>query len=367
MEAAIISFTSCGIGLSARVAKICELNDCHAHVFTAKKGYGAADGDAVKATPVTGSLREWTGTQFDKREILIFIGACGIAVRSIAPFIRDKSTDPGVIVIDDMGKMVVSLLSGHLGGANFWTRVLAGALCAVPVITTSSDNHGYMALDIFAKKNGLFIDDMDALKRIEAAQLEGADVGMFVDKGARVEGRVPKNFCPNEVHTYNVIISIFDIKGKRSAFGASREAQKGADGRVDLALIPKAASIGVGCVRGKTCGEIGKFIKNMLKEEGIYFESISDIATIDIKKNEDGLIEFAKSCNVPIRFYGADELKDVKGSRAHSDFVLSKTGVDNVCERAALADGEKTLIAEKRTGAGVAAAVAAGKWRITFE
>lgn len=104
-------------------------------------------------------LQAWCETVFEQSEVLIFIGACGIAVRTIAPFLDSKYTDPAVLVADEQGGHVISLLSGHLGGANAWTQFLAEGLQADPVITTASDVNGRLAVDVWAVRHGLQITD----------------------------------------------------------------------------------------------------------------------------------------------------------------------------------------------------------------
>lgn len=120
------------------------------------------------AKPIDSSLRDWTGRRFAQSDAIIFIGACGIAVRSIAPFVSSKKTDPAVVVIDEQGKFAISLLSGHIGGANELTEEISNLLHATPVITTATDINNKFAVDVFAKTNGCYISDMTMAKEISA-------------------------------------------------------------------------------------------------------------------------------------------------------------------------------------------------------
>lgn len=130
--------------------------------------------------PISVSTSQWAGEQFRTgKEGVIFVGACGIAVRSIAPYIAGKKTDPAVLVIDECGKFVIALLSGHLGGANELALRCAGYLKAVPVVTTATDLHSRFAVDVFAKKNGCAIFHMKAAKEASAALLAGENVGFY--------------------------------------------------------------------------------------------------------------------------------------------------------------------------------------------
>ncbi len=125
------------------------------------------------------STKEWAGKQFESADGIIFIGATGIAVRSIAPYVASKKTDPAVLVTDECGKFVISLLSGHLGGANELALQAAEALHAVPIVTTATDLEGKFAVDVFAKKNNCHIFRMKEAKEVSAALLAGEKVGFY--------------------------------------------------------------------------------------------------------------------------------------------------------------------------------------------
>ena len=123
------------------------------------------------------STSAWAGEKFSDSDALIFIGATGIAVRSIAPYVASKKSDPAVLVVDECGKFVISLLSGHLGGANELALKTAEILEAIPVVTTATDLHHRFAVDVFAKKNHLYFTEREAAKQISAAVLDGKQVG----------------------------------------------------------------------------------------------------------------------------------------------------------------------------------------------
>ena len=131
----------------------------------------------TKSRYLPGSVKEscveWTRVQFESADCVIFIGAAGIAVRSIAPFVQSKKRDPAVLVTDECGKFVISLLSGHLGGANELAYVAAAILQAIPVVTTATDIEGKFAVDVFAKKNNCHIFHMKEAKEVSAALLAG--------------------------------------------------------------------------------------------------------------------------------------------------------------------------------------------------
>lgn len=364
LKVSIISFTRYGAGLSLRLKDICIGNNCIVNVYTAKSDI-SCDG----IVNITCTLKEWTGIHFKEDDIIIFTGACGIAVRSIAPFVESKCSDPAVIVIDDMGGNVISLLSGHLGRANEWTRIIAAGINANPVITTSSDIHKKIAIDLFAAQNNLYIDNMETAKKIQAAVIEGKNIMVYCD--AEIKGNIPGNFYINKVPVssvcnntgnnsiYAIVISPFTSFKKQGILNSKDNAV--------LHLVPKVITIGTGCRKSKTYNEVNSFIREALKSADISVHAVSDIATIDIKKNETGILQLAEKNKWQLSFYSAAQLNTVTDSASFSGFVQEVTGTGNVCERAALfPQGEKKLILKKQAGNGITVAAAIKKWSVDF-
>ncbi len=370
----IISFTKYGASLSLEFKDILIKHNCNVRLYTGKSSISCNDIENINC-----SLREWTGIHFEEDDIIIFTGACGIAVRSIAPFINSKCTDPAVLVADDMGINIISLLSGHLGRANEWTKILASGLNANAVITTSSDIHNKIAIDLFAERNNLYIENMEAARRVQAAVIEGSPVTVFCN--AEITGKVPDNFyiqkfqdnflyntdgCSTNnnadncsINKYNIVVSPFTVF-RECDISNNKDC-------IILYLIPKVVTLGTGCRKSKTYSEISSFISEALNNSGIFIRSVEGIATIDIKKNEPGILEFAEKEHLPVSFYSAEELGTVTGSTSYSEFVQEITGIGNVCERAALfPQGEKELILTKQAGNGITVAAAIRKWSIDF-
>lgn len=382
IKVSIISFTKYGASLSLEFKDILMEYNCNVKLYTGKSSISYNGIENINC-----SLREWTGVHFKEDDVIIFTGACGIAVRSIAPFINSKCTDPAVLVADDMGINIISLLSGHIGRANELARLLASATNANAVITTSSDIHNKIAIDLLAERNNLYIENMEAARRIQAAVIEGSPVTVFCN--ARITGKVPDNFlfsnidkCNTDksntiendtsenntnksntnkgiISKYNIVISPFTSFREWGIFNNKDS--------ITLYLIPKVVTLGTGCRRSKPYSEINSFIKEALNNAGISIYSVSGIATIDIKKDEPGILEFAEKEHLPVSFYSAEELRTVAGSTSHSDFVKEITGVGNVCECAALfPQGEKELVLAKQAGNGVTVAAAVRKWSVDF-
>ena len=168
----MISFSLTGAVLSEKL-----------EIFWKKQGWQVENVSKSAYLPDSwpGSLKEWARRRFEDCEAVVFIGACGIAVRGIAPYVKSKKTDPAVLVIDECGMFVISLLSGHLGGANALAREAADFLGAQAVVTTATDLHDRFAVDVFAKRNGCEIFPMTAAKAFSAALLAGEPVGFYSD------------------------------------------------------------------------------------------------------------------------------------------------------------------------------------------
>ncbi|MCC8106857.1 MAG: cobalt-precorrin 5A hydrolase [Clostridiales bacterium] len=313
-----------------------------------------------------GNLKDWCGSLFLSRaDGIIFVGACGIAVRTIAPFIKSKMTDPAVLVIDEAGQFVISLLSGHIGGANRLTEQAALILGATPVITTATDVNGKFAVDVFAKENYLRIGSMKAAKEISAAILRGEKVGVVCE--GRIEGKLPPELVLMRNQNQKTVPDLNPAEngskgnarirmGALISIGLPSFASKPTDpipeqtepaqrasltSATVLQLYPQAYILGVGCRKGKPEQEITKAVQRAIDMLGITMEEIAGVASIDLKKEEPGLLEFCRKNKLQFETYPAEILAAVEGDFSPSSFVKNVTGVDNVCERAALCMARK--------------------------
>lgn len=296
-------------------------------------------------------LSAWTQDAFSKRIPIVYIGACGIAVRHISPYVNDKMKDSAVIVVDEKGEYVIPILSGHVGGANQIARTIAKRINAQAVITTGTDVNNTFSVDEFAKRNGLIIANKDGIRYVSSKILRGEEVTFYIDDNISViDYSVPDNIRIMTDYSNEADVVI----GKR-------------DVKCALRLIPKEYILGIGCKRGKTFVEIYRTIDSFLSKNeelkgllGDNLINVSAFATIDIKKKEIGLLEYASYHNIPLITYSSKELESIKGDFSCSEFVKDITGVSNVCERAAMcAAGEGgKLVYKKMAGDGVTLAVA---------
>ncbi len=304
-------------------------------------------------------LSDWVRENFSTGNTLVYIGACGIAVRSIAPFIADKTTDPAVLVIDEKGEFVIPVLSGHMGGGVDAAKTLAGIIGATAVITTATDVRGEFAVDVFARTNNLVIRDMKKAKEYTAALLRNKEAFYLIDPD------------------YSDVIEV--CIGRESIKQLSEEEYPGSDGESSFAISPKAEYgqglqlipgcivLGVGCRRGKSGDELISFAGKVLAELGIEESAVVAVASIDIKRDEEGIHELASHFGAEEAFFSEDKLMEQKGEFSSSEFVMEKVGVDNVCERSAMAYGCVRLLCGKQAENGMTLAVGVIRRSYSYE
>lgn len=295
------------------------------------------------------SLGGWTEQGFALADALVYVGAVGIAVRAVAPHCRSKATDPAVVVVDECAHFAVPILSGHLGGANDLARAIAAACGAVPVISTATDANGVFAVDEWARRNGCVVIEPQRIKRVSGELLAGKTVRCF---------------------------SAWPIQGVPPA-GVELLAAAGADtdfcldvhtgDTKSLHIVPRIGVLGIGCKRGVSALQLEQAFCEFVSEAGVWPQCVYAAASIDIKKDEKGLARFCQNHGWPLQFYSAEQLRLVQGSFTASDFVRGVTGVDNVCERAAVLASGGRLCVPKRASSGVTFALALGafepSWR----
>ncbi len=357
MKLAVISFTSQGGKLNERLVK--RLNQLSYECAGYVKMRYRQDLYPSGLLNVEESLYDWTKMAFSLYDGIIFISAAGIAVRAIAPFIKDKTTDPAVLVIDDNAKHVISLLSGHIGGANELALLTADITGAEPVITTSTDVNEVFAVDVFARQEGLEISDIKLVKSISADLLEGIPVGFFSD--FPLEGTIPEGFTQKEKCLDNVWITC-----KRRPEVDDLCYMFLEDGSEVLKLIPQVVILGIGCKKGIERDQILAALELTLDDLNIMTESVCGIVSIDRKSDEKGLIKTADLLDVPFITYTADELNAVEGDFEESEFVKEITGTSNVCQRAAkkaVEDKGGFLTGRKYKYDGVTVAVGMLPWK----
>lgn len=248
---------------------------------------------------------------------VIYIASTGIAVRSIAPYIKNKVIDPAVIVIDCTGKYVISLLSGHLGGANKLTREIAGKVGALPIITTASDNLGFLAPDLLAKENGLEIEDLIKMKTIAALLVAGEKVA-FLDEDSQI--KPPAGYGVDNLYKYQALVYVTN-KDKIDFPNANT-----------LKLIRKNIILGVGCKKNYDSEKMLKQVLEVLKEYNVDKRAIRCISTVEIKTNEKAIINLSEVLKCELEIWEINEIKALQHRYIGSDFVEKTIGARAVCE-----------------------------------
>lgn len=295
------------------------------------KAYVLRDCDEVPSgfIKVSSSLDEWTKNMFLPGNALIFVGAVGIAVRALSGLPKDKLKDCPVIVIDDASSFVIPILSGHAGGANKLGVIIAELLGAVPVITTSTDVNDAFSIDTFAAENRLTIANREGIKKVSAKAIEGKAITLSI-----------KNFPP---------------KGKVDVVVADET-----DAEYSLLLKPKKYTVGIGMKKGKDIAAVEEFFLETLEDKGLSPDDVYAICTIDLKEEEPAIKNLRDKYRIPVLSFDKDILNKVEGEFECSEFVKSVTGVDNVCERAAIAGGgtNARIISGKLSRDGMTIAIA---------
>ncbi len=281
--------------------------------------------------------------QWNPGNELVFIMAAGIVIRTIAPLLTDKTTDPAVVVMDEAGKHVVSLLSGHLGGGNSLARNIATALDAEPVITTASDVAGLPALDLWARNNNLRLENPGTLPAAMIQLLNTRTLRVFSDCDIPMPAAFEQT---TDMHHADVIVSASeDIRSPQSA-------------TLPVIMRPGVLTVGIGCNSGTTEGEIEASVRATLRIANIAFGSIRNIATIDLKAQEPGLVSFCTKHHFALVAFSATELNKVPNV-GRSETVFRATGAYAVAEPAALlASGVDWLLIDKHKYQKVTVAVA---------
>jgi cobalt-precorrin 5A hydrolase len=304
------------------------------------------------------TLRETINKQFDQYSGHIFIMSTGIVVRLIAPLLKDKTQDPAVVVVDDGAHHAISLLSGHLGGANELTRQIADIIGARAVITTATDVNQVPAIDVLAREKKLSIENPAAIKTVNMAILKGEKIYVH-DPSNYLKSRLP-NFEPQ---TFDNSKNNLKIEYPDSEFDA-RPGVFVDDIRIDLppqVLVLRPASLvaGIGCNRNTETDEIKTHLKAVLASANLSISSLQCLASIDVKADEDGLIALGHDLGLPVVFFTRQELNRVQDIENPSTVVEKHVGVKSVCEAAAiLAARNGSLIVPKQTTRNVTVAIA---------
>lgn len=283
-----------------------------------------------------GGIKDYLKRNWTSFDGFIFISASGIAVRMINPYIKNKAIDPAIIVVDDYGKYAISLLSGHLGGANEIAIWISEHSNAIPVITTASDNRNIESIDMFAKKNSYYVEDMKSITKLTAMMVNGRKIGLFSEDNRIINYdnlSILRELDKMDGTLDGMIIvsSINDIKLQDMPY---------------TILRPRNINIGIGCRKGIDKDIILEAIDIALKSKNLSSKSIKSLGTIEVKKDEQGIIETAKHYKCPLKIFTIEEIGRVDHMFEKSQFVKDTIGVYSVSEPSAYLLGGGLIVSK---------------------
>lgn len=327
----IIAITQQGLAL----AKKLKAQFPDSAIYTLAKWH---DEECIAIEPDLGTF---TAQLFDRHKTLVYVMATGIVVRSIARHLVGKTVDPAVVVLDEKGQFAISLLSGHLGGANAVATEIAVAIGGTAVITTASDVQGMPSVDMIAQKHQLIIESMHDAKILTAMTVNGQKVGWRNDSLLNL----PCYYPCDEIDAEGLVV---------------------VSNRTDLAekvpfaqLIPQNIIVGVGCRRGIPGQKIIDFVTEQLQLNSISEMSIRQLASIDIKSDEQGILAAAAHFGVSAVFVETAEIEKIEHDFSSSAFVKTQVGVSGVCEPTAFIAGGRAgeFISRKKSKEGITVAI----------
>lgn len=348
MKLAVLSVTEQGAAVAKKIAEKRKVDlffkRCHGKLPSNANFYD--------------SLNKLVQTIFQQYDGFIFIMAAGIVVRVIAPLIVHKANDPAVIVINETSEHVVSLLSGHLGGANQLARDLADDLKAIPVITTATDVNGKLAADVLAKHLYCNITSFPLLKQFNARLCQGEEMAVFIDKRMKEKAYFHRRAAMLEVTLKEILPSELPDDGLRIFITNDKTSFSVPN---CLIVSPGSFVVGMGCRKNTTLEDLEIALQSASSELDINLHYIQKISSSIVKQKEPGLLALAEKLNLPVQFYNNKEIETAieQYGLQCSAFVKKQIGVGNVCEAAALlASQSKKLVLRKQKYKHVTIAIA---------
>jgi precorrin-4 C11-methyltransferase len=354
---AILALTAPAVDLGRRILK--DLPD--ARLYLPERYINEGDRACPSVIPFRAAIRQVLHDAFQRHEALVCILASGIVVRELAPLLRNKHSDPAVVVLDPSGKYAVSLLSGHEGGANRLAERIAALTGGQAVITTASDNRQIPALDVLAKQRSWKADPNNRLARVMTALVDGEPVGLIRDETLVLPPEMTDFAWDGVFSTEEAGVAGFPRRQQGVVWVTCRAVpasfwQENPDAVV---YYPPALALGIGCNRGTSGDEILDAVHETLARSGLAAESVAGVATITEKGDEPGLIGLCRAMGWKLEVFSHTQIRQVENIPNPSKTVYDVLGVPGVAEPAALlAAGASRLLVEKQKFANVTVAVA---------
>lgn len=327
---AVWAITSNGVKPAKRLVKKLD----NAILFLSKRMAGHLEPSTNET--IFENLKQEIGKHFHSFSAHIFIFSTGIAVRMIAPHLNSKITDPAVVVVDDKGEYAISLLSGHIGGANSLAKQTAQIIDARPVITTATDTNELPSIDMIAEKAGHYIETPENIKRINMAFLENKKIKLN-DPFNLIKPFIPEQFLLSD---YKGVENFENILCSHLTVSVSCET---------FIVRPRILSVGVGCNRGTSFEIIKSFLEEAFEKQGFSQKSIARLGTTEVKKDETGLLDLGNWIGLDFDFYSKEELNSVTEIPTPSKIVEKHLGVKSVSEAAAILSARKMIQSKEMT------------------
>ncbi len=353
---AIIALTKRGVETATKISIALEKLEIKNNVFSPEQCV------PCETMPLDTRLGEFVKEIFGKVDAIIGVMAAGIIIRAVAPCLKSKLSDPAVVCVDVSGRFAISLLSGHYGGANELTRIIAREIGAIPVITTASDVMGKMSVDEAARLLHCKIQNPDSLVAVNSALVNGKHVGLVLVGDVKIPANMIFGYDTKHANTVKEAAAL--LKNFDAGVIITEESVSKLPKPVTV-LTPKKITVGVGARKSASANEIVAAVNSALARADLPLERVDRLATVDIKKASRNMVSAAERLGLPIDFVSVEALRSVKneGLSPDSKLVEEKIGVGGVCERAALVTAGKNaeLILKKMKMNGVMVAVAEGE------
>ena len=340
---AILSITNNGRELALRIKEIMKDVD----VFFIKKDTDYKNDEVIV---VNKGLKEFIPQIFDKYDYLVFIMATGIVVRTIAPLVVSKFSDPAILVMDEKGNNIISLLSGHMGGANEMTLYMSDLINSHPVITTATDVNKKSSLDMIAKKLNGHIDDFrDNVLKINSMLVNNEEVHLYIDGNYKINHNGFTLY--NEETDLNKVKNLVIVTNKKDINKILNKNIENLNEKI-IKVTPKDIVIGVGCKKNTDSDHMKNSLIKFLAEYNIDINAVKEIGSIEIKKDEKAIIDLAKFLDVKFKTFSVEEISKVDYLYEKSDWVKKNVGVYSVSDPVAhlLSEGRVIINKQKYDG-----------------
>jgi len=339
-------------GISKKDIVIAKKNIRIAIIAVTEKGKNTAEKIASELENVDvffrkRGIKDLTGELFDKYECIIFVSACGIAVRCISPFLKSKFEDPAVLVVDDNGNNVISLLSGHIGGANEITLKIADILNANPVITTSTDTNKKGALDVIVSKIGGYVENLrESAKLVNSYLVDDKRVGIYFDSDYEIE-KDSLNLSgfelideKTEIDAISKLDALISVTDKLRCwvdeiiYNIKKDNEEKED-LIYIKLVPRRIALGMGCRKNTETEKMIEEFSTFSALNNIHPAAIVKTGSLIIKKDEKCMIDLSKALCAEFNLFDVDEICTCDYMFDKSEFVKKNTGVYSVAQPSA--------------------------------